>query len=138
MIPFFFIFRDFVLLFLRLGLGIIFISRGWLKIKDIKITVKNFNAKDFKLRIVWETAIAVLEFFGGLFLIFGLLSQPIALLLAIQMFVATLEKIIKGGKGGRLPGGYELDLLLALSALTLAGSGGGFYSLEGLFGLWLF
>ena len=54
------------------------------------------------------TIVAVLEFVGGPLIVAGLLTQVIALLLAVQMAVAILKVNLKGG----FAGGYEFDLLL--------------------------
>ncbi len=59
-------------------------------------------------------------------MILGLFTQPIALLLAVDMLGAiALVQISKG-----LVGGYELELLLMSSALALVLAGAGEYSLD--------
>lgn len=121
------VFNDWSLLLLRLALALIFLVHGWPKIKNLKETHANFEAMGFKPGALWGTIAAVVEFFGGLLLVAGLFTQLVALLVAVQMLVATAWKIRRKQK---LAGGYEFDLLLAVSALVLATSGGGLISLD--------
>lgn len=71
------------------------------------------------------------EFFGGLALIFGLLTRPAAAVSAFTMLVAILSVHIDKGLF-MSNGGYEfgLSLLAATAALTL--QGGGAFSLDRL------
>lgn len=75
--------------------------------------------------------IALLEFFGGVSLLLGLLSRWAALLLACEMTVAILKVNIHRGFLG--PGGVELPLLLLSANLALAAAGAGPLSLEAWF-----
>ena len=81
----------------------------------------------FKPGTFWGTVVAFVEFVGGLALFFGFYAQLAALLLGIQMLVAVFWKL---GRGQGLIGGYELDLLLAVTLVTLVILGAGTYSLE--------
>lgn len=109
------------LFILRVVIGVIFVVHGWPKIKNIRQTQINFSSMGFRPGVIWGTLIAILEFVGGLALVLGILTQLIAALLAVEMFVATLWKI-KQGKG--FVDGYEFDLLLLAAALTLVTLGG--------------
>ena len=108
---------------------------GLPKIKDLKTTWQNFEMMGFKPGVLWGTIVAVVEFFGGLLLISGLLTSAAAFVLAIEMAVATIWKIKRGQK---LAGGFELDLLLVVSLLTIATLGGGIYSLDSYWRIVLF
>ena len=78
-------------------------------------------------------AVALLEFFGGLALIAGLLTRPVALLLAATMLGALL--LVHLPAGFFLPNGYEFVLALLGAVATLAITGAGRWSLdERLFG----
>lgn len=134
MIPIFFIYSDLALFVFRLGFGLIFLAHGWPKIKDLHSTAKNFNAMGFKPGIFWGFIVAVAEFVGGIFIMFGLLTQLAALLLAIIMLVAMVWKI-KNKQA--LAGGYEFDLILFLAAIILWTHGAGAYSLENYWQIWL-
>jgi putative oxidoreductase len=68
-------------------------------------------------------AIAFIEFFGGIALVLGLLTQIVATLLALTMFGAIMLVHVKAGFFN--PNGVEfpLSLLASCVALTLTGAG---------------
>src|SRR3990167_4684665 len=104
--------------FLRIGLAIIFIAHGYPKLfkKDSFFgTAQFFESINIKPGKFWVVVVGVVEFFGGIFLLAGLFTQFVALLLAIDMLVAILKVSRKKG----FVGGYEFDLILFLSALSL-------------------
>ncbi|TWX64086.1 DoxX family protein [Colwellia demingiae] len=69
------------------------------------------------------------EFFGGLFLIVGLLTRPSAFVLAITMIVAILSVHIGNGLF-MATNGYEFALSLLAITLALLIQGGGKYSID--------
>ncbi len=71
--------------------------------------------------------IGLLEFFGGIALLWGLLTRLIALGFVFDMLVAILLVKFKGGFSG-----YELEFLLLGSSLTLALTGAGRFSVDAL------
>jgi len=73
--------------------------------------------------------VALVEFFGGLALIIGLLSRLAALGLAIEMLGAILLVHLAGGFF--LPAGYEFALTLCVASLGLALAGPGALSIDG-------
>ncbi len=126
MIQPFLIFNSWAILILRVALGIILVAHGWPKLKNLKATAASFTAMGFKPGRFWGTLVAVLEFFGGLFLIGGFLTQAVSVLVVIQFLVIILK--VKASKG--LVEGYEFDLLIAAAALLLATTGGGAHTLD--------
>jgi putative oxidoreductase len=74
--------------------------------------------------------IAVLEFFGGIALVIGLLTRLFALGLAFDMMGAIVLVKLKGGFF--IPAGYEFELTLLASSVTLALSGAGQFSVDAL------
>ncbi|WP_426416437.1 DoxX family protein [Aestuariirhabdus sp. LZHN29] len=71
------------------------------------------------------------EFFGGIALLVGLLTRPAALVCAVTMVVAILAVHI--GNGLFLSnGGYEFGLALLAATASLAFSGAGSHSIDGL------
>ena len=69
--------------------------------------------------------IGLLEFFGGIALLAGFLTRPIALALAVDMLAAILIVQLKRGFGA-----YELEFLLLGSSVALFLSGAGRYSAD--------
>ena len=74
--------------------------------------------------------IGFLELFGGLALIAGLLTRLAGVALMGNMLGAIL--LVHLPAGFFMPNGYEFVLILAASAATLAITGAGRYSLDGL------
>lgn len=74
----------------------------------------------------------VVEFFGGLALVLGILTPIVALLSALWMLSTTSFAINKLKK--KYMGGYELDITLFSAALALALLGSGAYSIDHLIG----
>lgn len=123
-------YRDFGPLILRLALGVILMRHGWPKLKSESL--KNFSgylrSMGFPLPLFWAILAALLESFGGLALVFGLLIFWVALLVAIQFLVITF--VIKKGKPFAEK---ELDVLIFAVALALIVLGSGSISLDSLF-----
>jgi putative oxidoreductase len=113
---------------LRVVIGSIFIAHGAQKLFVFGLAgvAGAFGQMGVPVPSVTGAAIAFLEFFGGIALVLGLFTQPLALLLAADMLGAiVLVKINKG-----LIGGYEFELSLMGIALALALAGAGEYSLD--------
>lgn len=75
----------------------------------------------------------VVEFFGGLALILGLLTTVVAVLASLWMLSTTWFSISKLKK--KYAGGYEIDITMVLVAIALVLLGGGTYSLDHLLAL---
>ena len=71
------------------------------------------------------------EFFGGLFILIGLLTRPAAAVLAFTMVVAILSTHISNGLF-LSNGGYEFGLALLAASVSLAISGAGKLSVDSL------
>jgi putative oxidoreductase len=71
----------------------------------------------------------VLEFGGGILLALGLLTRPVALILALEMVIAYVMAHLPHG-GWPIQNGGELALLYALVFLFLFGHGAGPASLD--------
>ncbi|MCG2837497.1 DoxX family protein [Photobacterium sp. WH77] len=71
------------------------------------------------------------EFFGGLFILIGLLTRPAALVLAITMIVAIVSVHLPNGLF-MSNGGYEFGLSLLAIAVSLVFSGAGKLSADSL------
>jgi len=117
---------------LRLILGFLMIVHGWPKIKNIKGIAEWMSSNGFKPGIFWAIVVALVEFIGGIFLIFGFLTQIVALLLTIQFLVIVLWRI-KKHEG--LIGEFELDLIILGASIVLLLNGAGALSLDKFFGI---
>ena len=78
--------------------------------------------------LLWAALVGGIEFFGGLFLAFGLLTRPAALAVAVVMAVAVTVHLPNGFFWNA--GGYEYPLLWGLIALAIAFKGGADLSLD--------
>jgi putative oxidoreductase len=70
------------------------------------------------------------ELAGGVALAAGIMTRPIALAVAFNMGIAVWKAHWKNGFYGQ--GGYEFPLLLGTSAMTLALTGPGAVSIDGI------
>jgi len=68
--------------------------------------------------------VTLLEFGGGLLLAAGLLTRPVALMIAVEMLVIAVTVDIPRGRG------YQLTLLWSAIALAISWRGGGRFSLD--------
>ena len=115
MFPLLLIYGDWSIFILRIILGIILIVHGWPKFKNLKGTSGWFDSVGFKPGYLWAPIVAAVESLGGLFLILGILVQPVAILLAIQFLVICGWKISTKQK---FVGNLELDLIIFAGILT--------------------
>src|SRR5207244_4102535 len=117
----------------RLALGAIFLAHGWPKVKDIQKTMGSVKGTGWPGCAAFAALVSLLEFFGGIALILGLLTQIVAILFVLEMLATTVFSKVKLQKKFIL--GYELDLEYAAFALVLALLGPGAFSLDRLLGL---
>jgi putative oxidoreductase len=122
---------DLASIILRLAIGSAFMIHGYPKLK------KNEQGKGWMKSMGLPVALipfaGVVEFFGGLGLILGILTPIIAFLAALWMLSTTSLSVTKIKK--KYQGGLEVDITLLLAALALAFLGGGTFSIDHLFGL---
>jgi putative oxidoreductase len=76
-------------------------------------------------------AAGVLEFWGGLLIVVGLFTRPVAFVLAIEMAIAYLRQHFPGGWAPIMNGG-ELAVLYCFAFAFLAAHGGGGFSVDGV------
>lgn len=120
------------LLLVRLSVGIIFIQSGYAKLTHLSGTTDFFT----QLHIPFPAANALIasstEFFGGILILVGFLTQWVALPMAFVMVIAILTAQLPQIKGlDELVGLQEWDYLLFFVLLFFIGAGR--ISLDGWF-----
>ena len=118
-------------LILRLIVGIIFLTHGFPKLKNLDKT-KDFimTLRWFKPVTLWAIILGTTEFFGGLFILMGFMTKLVAGLLLIPMFIAVSYHVFVWNNSFK---DYELDLLLIASLIALLMLNGEF-SVDGVIG----
>ena len=121
---------DIGLAVLRIVAGLVFAAHGGQKlfVYGFDGVTGAFTQMGIPLAAVAGPAVALLEFFGGLALIAGLLTRFAGLGLAINMLGAIY--FVHAKAGFFLPNGYEFVLTLFAAAASLAIAGAGRYSVD--------
>ncbi len=121
---------DAALALLRVIMGTIFFMHGGQKLFVFGFAgvTGAFTQMGIPLPGITGPMVGLLEFFGGLALIFGLLTRLVALGLAVDMLGAILMVRMAGGFFA--PKGIEFELALFAGAATLALAGAGAFSLD--------
>jgi putative oxidoreductase len=110
---------------LRIGAGLLFMQHGLQKLFGMFGGIGGGSVP-----LVSEFGLAgVLETFGSLLIILGLLTRPVALLLALEMLVAFFQFHFPQG-GMPIQNRGEVPLLYMLVWLFFAGNGAGPFSLD--------
>lgn len=117
----------------RIGLGLLFILHGWPKIKDIKATTSWVKKTGWRGAVLFAVLFTLLEFFGGIALIVGFLTQVVALLIVLEMIATSIFS--RKALGKKFIGGYELDVVYAIIALIVMLLGSGSWSLDRMLGI---
>jgi uncharacterized membrane protein YphA (DoxX/SURF4 family) len=115
-----------ILLFLRVVLGVSLIYYGWPKIRDPKSNARDFVEMGFRPGMLWGILGVLVEFFGGIAIFFGLYAELAAALFGFQMMIGTFWKILKLGKGFTE---YSYDLYLLSLCLIIMSQGSGPFGL---------
>jgi len=117
------------LLLLRCGLGLVFIYHGYPKLfGNTERFVESFQTLGLPGYFVYVAG--VIEVFGGLAIIFGLLTPVVGIILLLEMAVAMWK--YNFNEGIYAVREYELPLILGLASLSLAATGAGALSLDHL------
>jgi len=119
--------KNWGLLLLRLGVGVVFAMHGWEKLNGIEPVITMFAGLGLPSSIAW--LVAGVEFVGGLALIAGLWTDKAGYTLAVVMLFAIILVHAKNGFSLKA-GGYEYALVLLTSSLAAAKLGPGEYALK--------
>jgi putative oxidoreductase len=119
-------YRNFGLLIIRVGLGIMFVYHGLPKLeggvetwKGIGMAMKNVGITF--LPAVWGFLAATIETIGGVLLIIGLAFRPVCLLLVIHLIVAALFHLHKGD--GWMGAAHAVEDAIMFAGLLFIGPG---------------
>ncbi|HST07088.1 MAG TPA: DoxX family protein [Gemmatimonadaceae bacterium] len=117
------------LLVLRVAVAAVFIHHGYQKlfVYGISGVTGAFTHMGVPMPGLMGPFIGILEFFGGIALIIGLLTRLVALGLACDMLGAIFLVLWSKGFGG-----FELEFLLCGGSLALALAGAGRFSVDAL------
>ena len=123
---------DISLAILRVIVGGVFLAHGGQKlfVYGLGGVTFAFDQMGIPLPGLLGPAVAVLEFFGGLALVVGLLTRPAALGLLFNMLGAIV--FVHAKTGFFLPNGSEFALSLVGSSALLVLAGAGNFSLDAL------
>ncbi|OUS26439.1 oxidoreductase [Gammaproteobacteria bacterium 45_16_T64] len=120
---------------IRVGAGIIFMAHGaqklfgWFGGYGLEGTAGWMDSIGLGPGLLMATLAGSAEFFGGLFLIIGLLVRPTALVLAATMVVAIASVHLKNGLF-LANNGYEFGLALLVISISLVFRGAGSFSVD--------
>jgi putative oxidoreductase len=113
---------------LRIGAGLLYMQHGAQKLFGLLGGFMGTPGATAPLMSQMGLA-GVLEFFGGLLIVLGLFTRPVAFLLAGEMLVAFLQAHLPQG-GFPIQNGGEVPLLFALIWAFLVGNGAGPLSVD--------
>jgi putative oxidoreductase len=120
--------KPLALLLLRVAVGIIFLTQGYLKLfGEPAKWLHWFPQHGFPSYFAYVAG--GLEFFGGILLILGLLTRIAGIILAVEMGVAVW-KVSLPHAGIYNVDGYGFPLMLGLASFTLAAVGAGLISAD--------
>lgn len=114
----------FALNLLRIGAGLLFMQHGVQKLFGW------LDGRQVAELVSLRGLAGVLEVFGGALIVMGVLTRPVALILAIEMLWAYLQAHLPRGFWPILNGG-ELAFLYFLIWTFIAANGGGTFSVDG-------
>jgi putative oxidoreductase len=119
-------YKNFGLLVIRVGLGIMFIYHGYPKLgggvkmwEELGSSTKYVGIHFWP--VVWGLLCAVVETFGGFLLILGLAFRPVCLLLLINLIVAAISSY-RGG-GGLFDAAHAIEDAIMFAGLIFVGPG---------------
>lgn len=118
---------DMGLLFVRLGVGAVFLAHGIQKLQGIEGVIGFFGKIGLPAFLAW--AVALIETIAGAAMILGVFTGFAGLSLAIIMVGA----IFTAKKAAPFMGGWEFDFTLLMSALGVALLGPGKYAVSCFF-----
>lgn len=118
--------KNFGLLIIRIGLGVMFILHGYPKIiggpdkwEKLGSVMSHFNMDYFP--VFWGFMAALAEFGGGILIAIGLMFRPATLMLFITMVVAATMHILEGD--GIMTASHAIEAAAVFLGLFFTGPG---------------
>ena len=124
---------DVGLLIVRFFLGTFFIAHGYNKLNDKEAMVKWLNLIGYKPGIFWAWVLIITEFFGGLFVLFGLGTRLFASMMTVVMVMGIYHR--RTVKRLNFVEGWELNYMTLASTILLIIVGAGMISLDFYLGI---
>ena len=87
------------------------------------------TSQSYEPAYLWAVLITLVQFFGGLLLVLGLLTRFAAAAITIFLFVSIFQVAGEFGYWGNA-GGWEMPLLWCVASLTFVVRGGGRFSVD--------
>jgi putative oxidoreductase len=118
-------YKNFGLLIIRVGLGVMFIYHGFPKLQGGVKTWEMVGGAASAVGIhfwpvVWGLLCALTETVGGFLLIIGLAFRPVCLLLLINLVVAALSSY---HRGGLMDASHAIEDAIMFAGLLFVGPG---------------
>ncbi len=119
-------YKNFGLLVIRVGLGIMFVYHGLPKLMGGEKTWEQLGNSTKYVGIhhwpvVWGLLCAVVETFGGFLLVLGLAFRPVCMLLLINLIVAAASQYSSGG--GLQEAAHAIEDAIMFTGLIFLGPG---------------
>lgn len=127
--------RDLPWLIVRVMYGFFFIPHGaqklfgWFGGAGLQRTAEGFAHIGLEPGVLWATYIGCLELIGGILIVVGLFTRPVAVLFIGFMLAAAVHFNVPNGYFWT-KAGIEVPILLTALAVAIAIGGGGPYSLD--------
>jgi putative oxidoreductase len=129
-------YTSYLALVLRVVVGVTMVMHGYPKLKNPKQTIEWTKGLGVPVAATWLAII--LEFFGGIALIIGLIVPIVAFFIALEMIGNAILKKTKMKSpylAGQNAAAYEIDITYLLLAITLIVLGAGVFSIDAFLGL---
>lgn len=124
---------DVGLLVVRFFLGTFFIAHGYNKLKDKDSIAKWLSLIGYKPAILWVWILIITEFFGGLFVLFGIGTRLFASMMTIVLVLGIYHRKIV--KRLNFVEGWEVNYMALASTILIILVGAGAISLDFYLGI---
>lgn len=124
-------FADMALLFLRIMVGLVFITSGYKHLKDPEV-----RSRDIGMSKGFTILLGAAELVGGIGVLSGVFAQIAAIGLIVVMLGAIQKKIFAwhtGFWGQSGTNGWSYDTMLVVMSLVIVTTGGGNLTFSNLF-----